>query len=63
MEDKELLAVSAIRGTETHWLPKLERLVSAMEMKGYEEAAHARDIYRNLLEHVRAALNDYSTRD
>ena len=34
-----------------------------MEMKGYEEAAHARDIYRNLLEHVQAALNDYNTRD
>jgi hypothetical protein len=61
--DAELLAEGAIRNVETFWLPKLDRLVDAMERKGYEEAARARDIYRNVLEHVRHALNDLSTRD
>ena len=63
MTNQELRAESAITGMETHWLPKLDPVVSTMEAKEYPEAAHAREIYRNLLDHVRRALYDLSTRD
>jgi hypothetical protein len=63
MTTGECLANSMILNVETHWLPRLERLASHLEMETHPAAKEARDIYRNLKEHIHSALDDLTDRD
>jgi hypothetical protein len=63
MTTEENLAKTMIENAEAHMLPRLERLVSRLEMDRHPMAADARDIYRKLKDHIDCALNDLTEKE